>query len=231
MPRRLRPEPQPRRARRAFLSQERILRRAIKLADKQGIESLSMRRLASSLGAEAMSLYNHFASKDEILDRMIDLIVSEIDVPTSEADWKTAMRRRANSAHEVLLRHPWAPALFESRRNLSPVRLRYADSVLGILRAGGFPLELAYDAFLTLDSYVYGFTLQEVNWPYEAQELPAAVERLSPQVPAGEYPRVAEMLDFARRPRPGGTAAAYESEFAFGLDLILDGLERALGRA
>lgn len=227
MPRKPRSDAKRRRTRRAPLSRERILRRAIEQADQNGIESLSMRRLAGSLGVEAMSLYNHVANKDEMCDGMVDLVVSEIDVPTGAADWKTAMRRRAISAHEVLLRHPWASALFESRTTLSPVRLRYADSFLGVLREAGFSIKLAYNAFLTLDSYVYGFTLQEVNWAHGPEEVPSVIERLSPQVPVNEYPRVAEVMGFVMRSRTerAGSAAAYESEFEFGLDLILDGFE------
>jgi AcrR family transcriptional regulator len=225
MARKLPSDAKRRRTRRVPLSRERILRRAIEQADRNGIESLSMRRLAASLGVEAMSLYNHVANKDEICDGMVDLVVSEIDLPTGAADWKAAMRRRAISAHEVLLRHPWAAALFESRTTLSPVRLRYTDSVLGVLREAGFSIELAYNAFLTLDSYVYGFTLQEVNWAHKPEEVPSVIERLSPQVPVDEHPHLAEVMGFVMRSRTERAASAYESEFQFGLDLILDGFE------
>jgi len=213
--------------RRAPLSAERILRCAIGLADDSGIESLSMRNLADQLGVEAMSLYNHISNKDDILEGMTDLVVAEIELPSGDVDWKAGMRQRAISAHHVLLRHPWAAALLESRPGVSPTRLRYADSVLGVLRRAGFSVELAYEAFLTLDSYIYGFTLQAASWAYEAKEAPAVVERLMTQVPMSEYPHLVEVMGFVRGPRAGrASAASYQSEFEFGLDLILDGLER-----
>jgi AcrR family transcriptional regulator len=216
---------------RAPLSEERILRCAIRLADANGVESLSMRGLATKLGVEAMSLYNHVGGKDEILDGIVELVLGEIDVPVGMADWKAAMRRRAISAHEVLLRHPWAAGLLESRASTSPVRLKYADAVLGALRAGGFSIELSYHAFLTLDSYVYGFTLQEVSWPHDPNEMPRVVEDIQRQVRMEDYPSVSEVMGFVARRRAEGASsvrsAAYQSEFEFGLDLILGALERA----
>lgn len=216
------------RPRGAALTPEKILRCAIRLADERGIEAVSMRTIAGKLGVEAMALYNHVAGKDEILGGIVDLVVSEIDVPAGGSDWRACMRRRAISAHEVLLRHPWASALIESHAGPGPIRLRYADSVLGVLRRAGFSIELAYEAFLTLDSYIYGFALQEVNWPSPPNEVPAAVARLRPQIPASEYPHVTEVMDFVTRRRAEAPKAAYEAEFAFGLELILDGLERTL---
>ncbi len=218
------------------LSREYVLRAAIALADGSGIESVSMRRLGQALGVEAMSLYRHLASREDLLDGMVDIVVSEIEVPSRGIGWKASMRRRAISAHEVVLRHPWASTLIESRKNVSPERLRYADTNLGSLREAGFPIESAYRAFLTLDSYIYGFTLQEVNWAVRSEELPEVVEGLRPQIPARLYPNVTEVLSSitrtrARRPRSKGTSASsYGSEFEFGLDLILDGLERLLDR-
>ena len=134
--------------RRSLLSTEGVLRAAIEIADEGGIESLSMRKLGQALGVEAMSLYNHVANKDEILNRIGDLVVSEIEIPAEDLDWKTAMRRRANSAHEVFLRHPWVTTLIESQISMSPERLRYFDGTIGSLRRGGFSVELAYNAFL-----------------------------------------------------------------------------------
>ena len=213
---------------RAPLSQEKILRCAIRMADEAGIEALSMRALAAKLGVEAMSLYNHIPSKDELLNGIVDLVVAEIDVPTGGPDWRASMRRRAISAHEVLLRHPWAAAVIESRASQSPIRLRYADSVLGVLRGAGLSIERAYEAFLTLDSYVYGFTLQEVSWPHPAEEVETVIERLRPQIPAADYPHVTEVMGFvSQRPR-ASSPRAYEAEFLFGLDLILDGLEKRI---
>lgn len=222
MPRKSPPRAKPR----APLSKERVLRCAVGLADAGGIDSLSMRKLAESLGVEAMSLYNHVANKEEILGGIVELIMSEIHVPAGD-DWKAALRRRALSAHEVLLRHPWAPGLIESRTSHGPAGLKQSDAVLGVLRGAGFSLEHAYQAFLTLDSYVYGFTLQEVAFPHAPADVPAAVERLRPEIPASEYPHIAEMMGFVvRMRRARGRQQAYEAEFEFGLDLILDGLER-----
>jgi AcrR family transcriptional regulator len=207
------------------------MRCALRLADERGIEALSMRTIAGKLGVEAMSLYNHVSNKDHILDGIVDLVVAEIRTPANDGNWKASMRRWALSVHEVLLRHPWAAALIESRPNLSPVRLKYADSVLGGIRGAGFAVDVAYQVFLTLDSYVYGFTLQEVNWPYPVQEVPARIESLRPQVPASEYPNVSAVMEAALRQRAVAPTAAYEAEFAFGLDLILDGLDRILAAA
>ena len=217
---------------RSPLNRELILQAAVALADRSGLGSLSMRRLGAELGVEAMSLYNHVANKDEILDGMIDRIMDEIDVPADGIDWKRAMRGRAISAHEVLLRHTWAPALIESRVTSGAARFRHCDAVIGTLRGAGFPIETAYHAFLTLDSYIYGFTQQEVNWPFEREERPEMVEGLAPQILAGEYPHLVEMMEYVLDAGTGGDergdAGPYETEFAFGLDLILDGLERIL---
>jgi AcrR family transcriptional regulator len=210
---------------RAPLSRERILRAAIALADESGIESLSMRKLGQALGVEAMSLYRHVAHRDELLDGMVDVVFSEIYLPSKGADWKTAMRQRAISAREVLSRHPWASSLFESRKSLSPERLRYADAIIGSLREGGFPIATAYRAFLVLDSYIYGFTLHEVSSAVDAEEVPEATARLRPQVPADAYPNVIEIMDYVTGAK-GERAPGLSSEFEFGLDLILDGLER-----
>src|SRR5450756_2219867 len=147
--------------RREPLTRERVLQAAIKLADQGGLESLSMRKVGQELGVEAMALYYHFKNKDEVLDNMIDLVFSEIDLPPSGADWKTAMRQRAISAREVLSRHRWAIGLMESRANPGPATLRHHDAVLGSLRAAGFSLEMAAHVYSLLDSYLYGFALQE----------------------------------------------------------------------
>lgn len=186
-----------------------------------------MRALAAKLGVEAMSLYNHVPSKDDVLNGIVDRVVGEIDVPADTSDWRASMRRRAISVHGVLLRHPWAASLIESRSTLSPIRLRYAESVLGVLRGAGFSIDLAYATFLTLDSYVYGFTLQEVSWPYPAEQVQTVVERLQPLIPASEYPNVNEVMRVVSQ-RRAQSARGYEPEFLFGLDLTLDALEGAL---
>ena len=206
------------------LSRERVLRAAIRLADKGGVASLSMRRLGRELGVEAMSLYQHVANKDDLLDGIVEMVVGEIAIPPASADWKAAMRERAISVHEVLLRHPWASMLIESRMSLGPARLRYADAVLGALRRAGFGIDIAYNAFLAIDSYVYGFTLQEVNWPFEAEERADVIAAVRAQIPA-EYPYILEITEYIMQRKP---AKGYKYEFELGLDLILDGFAKLL---
>ena len=214
--------------RRAPLTRERVLAAAIDLADRDGIASLSMRKLAQELGVEAMSLYHHVANKDAILDGLIDLVFGEIDLPVGEADWKVAMRRRAISAREVLRRHPWATGLMESRSTPGPATLRHHDAVLGILRNAGFPLELAAHAYSLLDSYIYGFALQETSLPFNTPEETAEVaQMMMAEFPADAYPHLTE-ITVEHVLQPG---YSYASEYLFGLDLILDGLEQALATA
>jgi AcrR family transcriptional regulator len=210
--------------RRAPLSRERVLRAAVTLADHSGIESLTMRRLGQELRVEAMSLYNHVANKDDILDGIVDLVLSDIDVPPSGTDWKPAMRHRAISAHEVLLAHPWAAMLVMSRYNIGPGMTRYLDATLGRLREGGFSIEGALDAWNTLDSHLYGFTLQELNLPFDVSETQQVSASVLPQIPADEFPHVAEVITHVMQ---SGRA----ENFQFGLDLVLDGLEAILNRA
>jgi AcrR family transcriptional regulator len=212
--------------RRAPLTRERVLAAAIDLADRDGIASLSMRKLAQELGVEAMSLYHHVANKDAILDGLIDLVFGEIDLPVGEADWKAAMRRRAISAREVLRRHPWATGLMESRSTPGPATLRHHDAVLGILRNAGFPLELAAHAYSLLDSHIYGFALQETSLPFSTPEETAEVaQAMMAEFPADAYPHLTEIaVEHVLQP-----GYSYASEYLFGLDLILDGLERLAG--
>ena len=159
MSRRSTPDPE----QRLPLSRERVLHAALGLADKNGIESLTMRELGQRLGVEAMSLYNHVDNKDDILDGLLDLVVAEIDLPSGDVDWREAMRRRAVSAREVFARHPWASALIDSRETSGLGRIRYFDWVIGTLRRAGFSVELAIHAFSAIDSYVYGFGRQQLN--------------------------------------------------------------------
>jgi AcrR family transcriptional regulator len=210
------------------LSRDRVLRAAVAFADERGIGSLSMRKLGEALGVEAMSLYNHVANKDELLDGMVDLVFSEIDLPSGTADWKTAMRDRAESARHALSRHPWAIALMQSRTSPGPATLRHHDAVIGSLREAGFSIELAAHAFSGIDSYVYGFALQEASLPFNtAEEATEVAETIMNRFPADEYPHLTE-LAVEHVLRPG---YEYADEFEFGLDLILDGLERARNTA
>jgi AcrR family transcriptional regulator len=206
------------------LTRERVLRAAVALADESGSESLSMRKLGEAVGVEAMSLYNHVTNKEDLLDGMIDVVFGEIDLPAGGADWKTAMRQRAISAREVLARHPWGIGLMESRSTPGPATLRHHDAVLGSLRRGGFSIEMAAHAFSALDSYIYGFALQEASLPFDtAEETAEVAQMILKQLPADEYPYLAE-LTIEHVLQPGYD---YGDEFEFGLDLILDGLERA----
>ncbi len=224
MPTRPTPSPEPR----VPLSRERVLGAAVLLADEDGIESLTMRSLGLRLGVEAMSLYNHVANKDDLLDGMVDLVVSEIDLPADTADWKEAMRRRAISAQSVFSRHPWASALVDARESSGPARLRYLDWVIGALRRAGFTLELAIRAFSLLDSYVYGFGRQQLNASAVSDGTPEEMaEAFLRAIPADEYPYLREMVvEHAMK-------SGYDerADFDFGLDLILDGLQRLLDRA
>ncbi|MGA7909932.1 MAG: TetR/AcrR family transcriptional regulator C-terminal domain-containing protein [Candidatus Dormiibacterota bacterium] len=213
----------PRARRRAPLSRERVLRAAMVLADRGGIESLTMRNLGQKLGVEAMSLYNHVANKNDILDGMVDVAFSEIDLPSAGSDWKAAMRDRAISTREMLIRHPWAVGLMESRSTAGPATLRHHDSVIGSLRKAGFSIDMSAHAYSVMDSYIYGFALQQVNLPPGAREqAPDVAQAFLRQFRADEYPHLAEMVvEHAMKP-----GYDYGNEFGFGLDLILDGLER-----
>ena len=208
---------------RAPLSRDRVLQAAMALADAGGIDSLSMRKLGQELGVEAMSLYNHVVNKDDVLDGIVDLVFSEIDVPSDGVDWRTAMRRRGISVRAVLVRHPWATSLMQSRTKPGPATLRHNDSVIGALRRSGFTIDMAAHAFSLMDGYIYGFALQQVNLPSRTSDESAELARnILEQLPADKYPHLAEMItDYALRP-----GYDYAKEFEFGLDLILDGLER-----
>ncbi|MGO9307592.1 MAG: TetR/AcrR family transcriptional regulator [Spirochaetia bacterium] len=208
---------------RAPLSKERVLRAAMGLADKEGLDSLTMRRLGQKLGVEAMSLYNHVDNKDDLLDGMVDIAFSEIDLSSNGADWKAMMRRRAMSAREMLARHPWAVGLMESRATAGPANLRHHDSVIGNLRKGGFSIDMAAHAYSLMDSYIYGFALQQMNLPVGARkQAPEAAQAFLRRFRAEEFPYLAEMVT----EHAMNSGYDYGDEFEFGLDLILNGLER-----
>ena len=205
------------------LTRERVLQAAVALADHEGVGSLSMRWLASELGVKAMSLYHHVPGKQALLDGMVDLVFGEIELPAADGDWKAAMRRRAVSAREVLGRHPWAIALMESRRTPGPANLRHHDAVLGCLRRAGFPVALTAHAYSILDAYIYGFALQEASLPFETPEETAELaSEMMEAFPADAYPHLTE-LTVQHVLQPGYD---YGEEYQFGLELILDGLER-----
>jgi AcrR family transcriptional regulator len=205
------------------LSREGVLRAAVALADQSGIESLTMRKLGQEVGVEAMSLYNHVANKDALLDGMVDLIFSEIELPVAGTDWRSAMRRRAISAREVLSRHRWAIGLMDSRSTPGPATLRHHDAVIGCLRDAGFSVALTAHAFAVLDSYIYGFVLQETSLPFDTPEETAELaQSMMAEFPADAYPHLTE-LAVEHVLQPGYD---FGNEYEFGLDLILDGLER-----
>jgi AcrR family transcriptional regulator len=206
--------------RRAPLTRDRVLRDALRLADREGIESVSMRKLGQALGVEAMSLYKHVADKEDILDGLADLVIGEVELPPADLEWKPALRRTAISVHEALLRHPWAAAVLDSRLNPGPARLRYLDSVIGTLRRAGFSLPDVARAFMALDSHIYGFTLQETNIPFAIEDAPQAAAQVAAHA-GNQYPELrAIALLAATEPD------AFPVEFEFGLDILLDGLDR-----
>jgi len=208
----------------APLTRERVLRVAIELADAGGFESLSMRKVAKQLGVEAMSLYHHVANKEDILDGLVDIVFSEIEVPApGEVDWRTAMRQRGISVREALNRHRWAVGLMEGRLSPGPATLRNHDAVMGCLREAGFPFRSAVHAYSVMDAYIYGFALQERNLPFETPgEVSEVMEIQRAHVPEmAEYPYLVEVATEMAK-----AGYDYAIEFEFGLDLILDALER-----
>jgi len=216
-----------RRSPRTPLSRERVLQAAVELADTRGVAELTMRKLAKELGVEAMSLYNHVADKDDLLDGMIDLVFGEIEAPAAGGDWKAELRKRAVSTRQALLRHRWAVGQMEGRTTHGPSNLRVHDAVLGCLRAAGFSVEMTIHAMSVQDAYVYGFALQQTDMASQTPEDFAASARRQMAAYAdslADYPNLVEVV--------GGHVAQagydYETEFLFGLDIILDGLERLL---
>jgi len=213
---------------RVRLSRERVLGAALGIADARGLRALTIRTLAAELGAKPMSVYYHVANKEEILNGLVDLVFEEIELPSPGGDWRTEMTRRAESVRAVLRRHRWAIGLLESRSSPGPATLQHHDAVLATFLAAGFGPALTAHAYAVLDSYVYGFALQEASLPFEGSE--AVGEVAGPIVEAmatGRYPRLLEMAT-GYYLQPGYDFA---DEFRFGLDLLLDGLaqKRATG--
>jgi AcrR family transcriptional regulator len=203
-----------------------MLHAALVLADTGGIEALSMRRLAQELGVKAMSLYNHVADRNEIIDGIVDLVFAEIVVMSDEADWKATMRVRGHSAHQALRRHPWASSLMQSRTNPGPATLRHHNAVIGCLRAAGFTVHQAAHAFSVMDSYIYGFAQQRQNLTYRTPEEASVVAEGILRQLHDTYPHLAEMIiEHALSPDYD-----YGAEFDFGLNLILDALSTHVSR-
>ena len=206
------------------LTRQRALSTAVALADAEGLGSLSMRKLAQELGVEAMSLYHHVANQEDILDGMVDLVFAEIELPSDGTEWKTAMRQRAESARAALTRHPWAISIMDSRTSPGPATLRHHDAVIGSCRKAGFPVQMAAHAFSLIDSYIYGFVLQEVNLPFDdSMDLEDVVESMMLPYSAGDYPHLVELTkEYILQP-----GYSYGNEFDYGLGLILNSLEAA----
>ncbi|HEU5224107.1 MAG TPA: TetR/AcrR family transcriptional regulator [Candidatus Lumbricidophila sp.] len=206
----------------AGLNKQRVVIEAVRIADREGVDGLSMRRLASALGAGAMSIYHYVANKDQLLDAMIDIVFAEIELPPADIDWQSAMRREAVSAQQVLARHPWAIGLMESRTTPGPANLRHREAVTACLRRAGFSVLMATHANWMLNSYVYGYALQAASLPFgTADELADMTEDVYlPQLPPDEFPYLNESAAAL-------LADGYDptEEFAFGLDLVLAALE------
>ena len=207
---------------RTRLNRERVIAAAVSLADAGGLEGLSMRRLGEELGVEAMSIYNHVANKDDLVNGMADAVFAEIELPSHIDDWKTAIRKRSISFRDALARHPWATTVRDSGTNPGPATLRHHERVIGTFRNGGFSVAQAAHAFSAVDSYIYGFAMQEKSLPFATPEETAAMaEIMLAQLPRSEYPYLAELTaDHVLQP-----GYFYGDEFLVGLDLMLDGLE------
>jgi AcrR family transcriptional regulator len=210
---------------RAPLSRERILHAAVALADESGVESLSMRRIAQELGVVPMALYKHLANKEEMLDGMVDVVVGEIDPPLAGADWKTAIRERVLSARRVLLRHPWASRVIESRGDPTPTVIEYMDSMIGMFRAGGFSIDLTHHAMHAMGSRLLGFSQELFD---DRTDDPPEVQAIMLQQMADRYPNISEMVAGITHDDATvvGLGCDDQFEFEFALDLMLDGLER-----
>jgi AcrR family transcriptional regulator len=213
---------------RSRLSRERVLQGAIEIADAGGIDSLTIRSLAQSLGVKPMSVYYYVANKDEILDGIVDLVFSEIELPPAAGDWRGEMRRRANSARRVLRAHTWAIGLMESRTSPGPATLRHHDVVIARLKGAGFSNELTAHAYALLDSYTYGFALQEAGLPFDEKGTVGDVaEPIMENFSTGEYPHLVQMAtDYYLQP-----GYSFGDEFEWGLELILDGLAKSAAGA
>lgn len=213
--------PSPKRMRQK-LSRDLVLRTALRVADEDGIDAVSMRRLGQALHVEAMSLYKHVAGKEDILDGIADLVMDEVPVPDRDLPWRIALRQSAIATYEALLRHPWAGPVLESRRNPGPRRTGYLDAVVSILLGAGFSLPDVARAFMAVDSHVYGFALTVLAWPFDLRDSPEEAQILADEAFGDAFPGLRAMAGLAV------TGPGVPVEIEFGLDLILDGLERRL---
>jgi AcrR family transcriptional regulator len=208
----------------APLSRERVLRGAVAVADAAGIGALTIRSLARELGVKPMSLYHYVAGKEEILDGIVDLVFSEMELPSPGGNWQAEMRRRAISARRVLRRHPWAIGLMESRANPGAATLRHHDATIATLRTAGFSVAMTAHAYALLDGYVYGFALQEASLPFKPETVAGVAEPGSQQISARDYPHFVEMAT-EHILQPGYD---FGDEFEIGLSVILDALTTSI---
>jgi AcrR family transcriptional regulator len=205
---------------RRTLTRDRVLAGAVALADEIGVHALTLRRLAQHLGVSPMAIYHHVADKEQILDGMVDAVFTEMDLPAETDGWRDAMLQRARAARRVRARHHWAVGLLDSRRHPGPATLQHHDWVIGQLREGGFSVTQTAHAFALLDSFVYGFMLQEASLPFDAGSAPP--EELMEQMreAAQDYPYLMEMATHSADP-----GYSFSAEFEVGLALVLDGLD------
>jgi AcrR family transcriptional regulator len=204
------------------LNRDRILQAALELVDEGGIEALTMRGLGQALGFEAMSLYNHVANKDDVIDGLLDLVLEESEPPSAAGDWDAAIRTSAISVHDALRRHPWSCALLMSPGRIRPARLRYMDLLLGRLREAGFSAEATYSAYHVLDGHIFGFSLWETSHTYSAEEIVRFAESFADTITPEAYPHLHEHAEQHFGEGPHREVSAFE----LGLDLIVAGLEQ-----
>jgi len=209
------------------VNRERVLGQALAVADREGIEAVTMRRLARELGVEAASLYHHVSGKDEILDGLVDIVSAEIELPAPTGDWRPEIRQRAHNTRAVLRQHPWAVSLMASRTTPGPATLRLLEAGIRSFREGGFSVQMAAHAISAVDSYVHGFVLQEVNLPFrDESELAAMTGAIMDEFPASDFPYLFEMtVEHVLQP-----GYDYGNEFDFGLEVVLDGVAASLAR-
>ena len=206
---------------RTSLTRNRIVEAAVSLADAGGFDSFSMRNLAAQLGAAPMALYRHVANKEDLIDGMVDVVFAEMYPPAIGGDWKSELRKRGISARAALKHHPWAVGLMETRLHPGPASARHHNATMGCLREAGFPFREAVHAYNLLDSYTYGFALQEQTIPFETPEESAEMAKTTVGEHGAEYPYLAEVVaELAQK------GYDYSEEFDFGLGFILDGLKR-----
>jgi len=211
-------QPQPR----LPLSRDRILQAALELVDEHGIDALTMRRLGQELGFEAMSLYNHVANKDDVIDGMLDLVLDEGELPVSGGDWEKSIRESATSIHAALRKHPWAANLLMSYGQVRPARLQYIESLLGRLREAGFSADTTYHAYHVLDGHIFGFSLWETAHSFSEEQVSEMQEMFEKVMTPGDFPYLYEHGHQHMTDGPHKDVSAFE----FGLDLIVDGLKK-----